>query len=86
MTPENIELRVEELVLRGFAPDDRYGIGEAVEHELARLFSEQGTPPSLAQGHEVLRLDGGTFEAKPSSRVEAIGVKVAQAVYGGLSI
>ena len=85
MKPANLELHIEELVLRGFAPSDRYHIGEAVEHELARLFSEQGTPPSLAQEREVPRLDGGTFEAKPGSGAEAIGAQVAQAVYGGFS-
>lgn len=85
MMPENIELHIEELVLRGFAPSDRYRIGDAVAHELARLFAEQGTPPSLAQEREVPRLDGGAFEVKPGFRAEAIGGQVAQAVYGGFS-
>jgi len=85
MRPGNIELYIEELVLRGFAPGERYRIGDAMERELIRIFAEQGTPPSLAQGSEIERLDGGTFEVKPGSRAEAIGVQVAQAVYGGLS-
>ena len=85
MKPENIELHIEELVLHGFAPGDRYRIGEAVERELARLFAEQGVPPSLAPGGEVASLDGGAFEVEPGSTAEAIGVQVAQAVYGGLS-
>jgi hypothetical protein len=85
MKPRNIELHIEELVLHGFAPGDRYRIGEAVERELARLFARQGTPPSLAQGGEIEHLDGRTFEVKPGSRAEAIGAQVAQAVYGGLS-
>jgi hypothetical protein len=29
MMPRSIELHIEELVLRGFAPGDRYWIGEA---------------------------------------------------------
>ena len=86
MKPVNLELHIEELVLRGFAPGDRYRIGDAMERELARLFTEQGTPPSLGQGHEVARLDAGPFEVKAScSRAEMIGVRVAQAVYGVLS-
>ncbi len=93
MTLRSIELHIEELVLHGFAPGDRYRIGDAMERELARLFVERGTPPSLAQGREVARLDGGTvarldggtFEVKPGSGAEAIGVRVARAVYGGLS-
>jgi hypothetical protein len=81
----DIELHIKELVLHGFAPGDRYRIGDAMERELARLFTEQGTSSPLAQGSETQRLDGGSFEVKPGSRAEAIGVQVAQAVYGGLS-
>jgi hypothetical protein len=81
----NLELRIEEMVLHGFAPGDRYRIGDAMQRELARLFTEQGMPPSLAQRREVARVDGGAFEVAPGSRAEAIGVRVAQTVYGGLS-
>ena len=85
MKPENVELHIEELVLRGFAPGDRYRIGEAVERELARLFAEQDMPPSLAQGGEFAHLDGGAFKVASGSKPEAIGAQVAQAVFGGLS-
>jgi hypothetical protein len=85
MKPENVELHIEELVLRGFAPGERHRIGEAVERELVRLLGEHGVPPSLAQGSEVERLDGGAFEVAHGSKAEAVGVQVAQAIYGGLS-
>ena len=85
MKPENVELHIEELVLRGFAPGDRYRIGEAVEGELARLLDEQGVPLSLAQGSEVELLDGGAFEVAHGSKSERVGAQVAQAIYGGLS-
>jgi len=81
----SVEVHVEELVLQGFAPSDRYHIGEAMERELARLFAKQPAPPLLAQGSEVILLDGGTFEVAPGAKPEAIGTQVAQAVYGGLS-
>ncbi len=82
---QNVELRIGELVLHGFPPSDRQRIGGAMERELARLFAEKGIPPSFGQGGEVARLDGGAFEAKPSFGAEAIGVRVARAVYQGLS-
>jgi hypothetical protein len=84
MRPANVELHVEELVLHGFAPGDRYHIGEAVERELQRLFAEQGAPPSLMRGVEIERLDGGSFGMEAGSRASAVGAQVAQAVYGGL--
>jgi hypothetical protein len=82
--PANIELHVDELVLHGFSPADRYRIGEAVERELGRLFAERGAPSSLVREAEIARLDGGSFEASPDPGAEAIGVRLAQTVYGGL--
>jgi hypothetical protein len=81
----DIDLQIEELVLHGFAPGDRYRIGEAVEHELARLFDEQGVPPSLVRGSGIERLDGGAFEVAHGSKSEVVGAQAARAIYGGLS-
>lgn len=86
MKSGNIDLHIEELVLHGFEPDDRHRIGRVFEHELGRLVAERGAPPSLARSGEVPRLDGGSFEAKPGSGAQAIGVQVARAVYGGLGV
>jgi hypothetical protein len=85
MRPVNIELHIEELVLHGFAPGDRYGIGEAVERELQRLFAEQGVLPRLAQGGEVAHLDRGAFEVARGARAETIGAQIAQTLHGRLS-
>jgi hypothetical protein len=85
MRPLNVEVRIEELLLHGFAPGDRYRIGQAVERELVRLFTEQGVPPSLTQGGEIASMDGGAFNVAPGSKSETIGVQVAQAVYRGWS-
>ena len=81
----NLELYVEELVLHGFPAGDRYAIAEAVERELARLFTEQGAPLALARSGEVARLDGGSFEVELRGRAETTGTQIARAVYGGLS-
>ena len=82
MTPD-VRLHVEELVLDGFAPGDRHEIGEALERELTRLLEERGLPPTVT-GSEWPRLDGGSFELAPGLRAEAIGARVATAVYEGL--
>ena len=82
--PANVELHIEELVLHGFAPGDRAGVGAAVERELTRLFAEGSVPPSLVAGGAWRQLDGGSFTVAPGSGAERIGVQVAQAVYRGL--
>lgn len=84
MKPYNIELHIEELVLHGFAPGDRATIGAAVQHELARLFAEQGIHPSLSNGYEAERVDGGAFHMQPGAKAGTIGTQVAHAIYGGL--
>ncbi len=83
-TPRTIELHIEELVLHGFSPGDRYRIGEALQRELTRLFAEQGIPSSLTQGGTVALIDGGTFNLTQGARADAIGTQVAQSVYGGM--
>src|SRR5206468_7371613 len=47
MTPA-IDLRIEELVLDGFPPSERYELAEGIERELTRLFTDRGAPAALA--------------------------------------
>ena len=83
--PHSIELHIEELVLHGLSPGDRYRIADAVELELSRLLAEPGFLSSIIAGDEIVRVDGGTFAAARGAKPAAIGVQIAQAVYGGLS-
>jgi hypothetical protein len=81
--PATVRVHVEALVLHGFAPGDRYGIGAAVQQELTRLFAEQGVPAALTRGGETERIDAGSFVLQRGARAGAIGVEVARAVHGG---
>ena len=83
--PHGVDLHIEELVLHGFNPGDRYRIGAAVEAELARLFAERAVSPSLARGGEMTTLDGGSFHVAPGAGPEGVGGQVARAVHGGLT-
>jgi hypothetical protein len=78
-----IELHIEELRLHGFAPSDRYRIANALQHELARLFAEQGTAVTLAG--EGARLDAGAFQMAENSSARAIGSQIAHAVHAGIT-
>ena len=81
----NVELHIEELVLQGFPPDYRHRIGDAVEQELSRLFTERGLPPSLSRGGDIPHLDAGAFEMNTELRAHEVGARVARALYGGMS-
>ena len=84
MRAAEIELHIEELVLDGFAPADRYRIGDMIERELSRLLSQGGVPPSLIANHDQAHIDAGACHVASVSTPEHIGAQVAQAVYGGL--
>jgi hypothetical protein len=80
----SVRVHIEELVLHGFPSGDRHRIGEAMQRELTRLFTEERTPPDLAKSAEIDRLNGGTFQMTSAPRPEATGAQVARAVFGGL--
>ncbi len=79
----SIELHIEELVLHGFAPGDRYATSDVVESELARLFSERGIPMSLRSESATDEIRDKTFNTAHNTRPRTIGRQIAQAVYQG---
>lgn len=80
----NIELHIDELILHGFTPADRYHIGEAIQGEMVRLLTEQGIPAGLQADGDLYRLDLGSFQVSHGARPDAIGIQVAQVLHEGL--
>jgi len=81
---QDLEINIEELVLHGFPPVDKYRIGQAVERELSRLFRDEGLPGSLSHEGSADKIDAGSFGILQGAKPEAIGSEVAKAVYRGL--
>jgi hypothetical protein len=79
-----LELRIDEVVLHGFSPGDRYLIGEAIERELHRLLAAGALPGQIEGDLQVDALDGGRFDLPRGARGEEVGALIARAVYGGL--
>lgn len=84
MKKQNIELHIEELVLHGFSPGDRYNIARAVERELSMLIGDKGVSQDFVNNGEIERLDGGSFQVLSDSKPESTGAQIARAVYGGM--
>ena len=82
--PASVELEIGELVLHGFAPGDRYRIGESLERELTRLLTDEGVPAALGEAVTAPRLDGGTFELRPGMTADQVGARLARQIYRGL--
>ena len=81
----DIVIEIDELVLHGFPPGERYRIGEAVQAELTRILGERGLPGAWAEDAAPDRLDGGTFNVDSGMPAALIGAGAAQAVYRTLS-
>ena len=79
----SIELRIDALVLEGFAAGSRYEIGEAVHRELERLFGERGLPARFGASSNRPWLAGGSFECTPDDPPEIIGRQIAAALFEG---
>lgn len=84
MTPHEIDLHIDALILHGFAPGDRPLIAQALQQELTRLLTEQGVPSSLTHSIEVPHLQGANVQAASGLSPRAIGTQVAQSIYTSL--
>lgn len=78
----NLNLHIEELILHGFPLTSRHSIGDATQQELTRLITNRGLPLRGAQG-DLSRIDGGSFQATPATKPDAIGTLIAKAIHGG---
>jgi hypothetical protein len=85
LKPQGVDLHIDELVLQGFATEDRLSIGDAVQRELSRLIAESGLAELQGRPVEMEQIDAGRFQAAPGARAQSIGTQVAGAVYRGIS-
>jgi hypothetical protein len=79
----NIDLHIDELVLHGVDPHDRWAIGDAVQRELVRLLGERGLT-TVRESVDVPRLDAGSIALPAQSRGAAIGSPIASALHAAL--
>lgn len=80
-TPREIKVHIEELILHGFAPNARWELGDALEHELHGLLTAKGIPPAWFSNPE--RIDAGTTRATNLTKPTIAGTQIADAVYRG---
>jgi hypothetical protein len=80
----NIDLEIEELVLDGFAEQDKDVIAEALKGELTRLISQGEFTENVKQNTNIERLDGGSIQIANGFSGGEIGKQAAQSLYGGM--
>ncbi|MGI8917683.1 MAG: hypothetical protein ACR2H6_03700 [Pyrinomonadaceae bacterium] len=81
----SVNFHIDELVLHGFESARRYAIGDAMQRELTRLFTEEGAPVAITDDVEIAHLNGGAIDVSPSANGEATGIQLARKIYGGLA-
>jgi len=81
----NVELHIDELVLRGLPDGQREQIAEAVEAELTRLLDEGGLPPSLAAGGTLPQVHVNDLHLAADNQPGAVGAHIAGSIYQSLA-
>ena len=80
-----IDLRIDELILHGFAARDRHRIAAAIELELSRLIAQQGMQDLGTMSANLDRLDAGSFQLAAGAGPQIVGQRVAQHVFRQIS-
>jgi hypothetical protein len=78
-----IELHIEELLLDGFDPRDRYRIADQIEQSLARTLSDANAG-FASRSQNIDRLDAGALALKRNAPAREVGSSVARAIAGVL--
>jgi hypothetical protein len=80
----NVRVEIERLVLTGWPLGTREAaaVQAAVEAELGRLFAAEGAEPSASGATD--RMAAAPVTWAPGGDVAALGMQVAQSVYGSL--
>jgi hypothetical protein len=77
-----VEIMIDELVLHGFSPTERYAVGDSLSQELERLIMDQGFQ---AHGNlDIPSLRTAPVNLPQRSKPDLVGSRVAEAVYKGL--
>ena len=82
---QTIEVNIDELVLHGFSPLERYQIAADLQTELTRLFTEKGLPASFNNGVKIDSLHARSFQFSSGHKKISAGSQIAGSVYDSFS-
>jgi phage head maturation protease len=80
---KNIHLHIDQLVLRGFRPEDRHGFAIGLQRELARMLSDTQTATQLAKRGDLSRLSLGRLTIRHGDTPQQLGAHVARRIGRG---
>ena len=81
MNPREIDVHIEELVLHGFEPANRWLIADALERELHGLLTVKGVPSQWLSSPE--RIEAAKISSASLTKPKRAGVEIAGAAHRG---
>jgi hypothetical protein len=81
LMPHTIELSIAEVVLEGTRGSERFAVADALQAELARLFTEQ--PPAFDTPTGAERMPAAAMPVSMQAPAEALGTAIAASVHSG---
>lgn len=81
MKPREIEVHIEELILHGFEPANRWLVADALEQELRGLLGLKGVPFAWLSSPQ--RIEGGKLSSANLTLPAQTGAAIARATYRG---
>ncbi len=83
--PRRVVIHIDELVLRGFRPEDRHAIAEGLQAELARLYAASPDALRALTGlGSTARLRVGEVSVAAGSRPARVGSLLAEGLQRGM--
>ena len=80
---QRINLHIDRLVLRGFNHEDRQGIAEGLQQELARMFADPQAAQQLTASGDMPQLRIGNISIGHGAKPQYIGVQLARGIERG---
>lgn len=82
--PRRVVIHIDELVLRGFRPEDRHAIAAGLQAELTRLYAASPEAvQALASRGDMARLRIGNVNLTPGTRPGQVGSQLAEGIHRG---
>jgi hypothetical protein len=80
--PGAVQLRIEELVLRGFGRGSERVIANSLKRELGRVLTARGVPDLWLHDCSMEIATTNKIQIRPGESAHSIGERIAQALYG----
>lgn len=77
----SVQLRIDELVLRGFSRGSDRSIALSLEHELGRILTANGVPDAWTRPRFIDRAATNNIQLRAGESSSSIGRQLAQALY-----